>query len=479
MKLITLSEKLFSNFYYDKNERKYFNSKKCVLILGINDYYFYDVNKKIVENNFIDYKKYVISVNFYIPNFKQIFLVYPFIYKKLNSYAQRNKIRKFYSSINIEFIDYSNWNILDLFNSALKSIKLYIYNFFNDDLINYKYDGISYGELIIDTYLRFNNKPSYNTKNPDFLFVYFFFFLKMSKIKRISKKLNIKVLLTSFSTYIQFGLPLRFFLNKKNVEIYSKGELNKIVKKHKYNEMHHSFDFLNFKQDFNSLSNKKDLITKGLNHINNLIEGKAKLKHVFNDQNSLLKNYLNCDGILFLHDFFDSPHIYGDTLFKGFYNWTDITINYCQKNNINLFIKPHPSLFEKNNTQYIEKLKKKYPNVKFLPSTLSKKELFDNIDFKFGLTVYGNIAFELAYKNKIIITCGINPFMNSNFVYNARTQKEYFELISNFRNLKKVNNLDELGIYSYMKFIFNNPDLKGFEEFNINYRDSSSKILNY
>ena len=154
------------------------------------------------------------------------------------------------------------------------------------------------------------------------------------------------------------------------MKVFSGKNTSQYNKKISKNDTKHSEDFSQYK-------NKKDIIKKNkqflrlsqldLNYRFSKIE-KPTLSYMLTDTYNLKKNSNlnlkildNIDGVMFLQDFYDSPHDWGKLAFNDFYIWTIFTLNIIKKYNLKIAIKPHPNSWHNSLDSVIlyKRLKKK------------------------------------------------------------------------------------------------------------------------
>ena len=165
-----------------------------------------------------------------------------------------------------------------------------------------------------------------------------------------------KILFTGYTSYLQHGLPTRFFINK-GINLFSgknNSELNKRLSRNDYKHIENYKEFLiNFKKK----KNKKKLIKIAKNKVKERFEGKGQIKKHNNylkidpfrfdaKLEEKYKNKLkNIKGVIFFQDFFDSPHDWGEIIFPDFYEWIIFTLTIIKKYNLPIAIKPHPNSY--------------------------------------------------------------------------------------------------------------------------------------
>lgn len=131
--------------------------------------------------------------------------------------------------------------------------------------------------------------------------------------------------------------------------------------------------------------------------------------------------------VVFLHDFFDSPHIYAHLVFDDFWQWICFTIQTLTDAGIPFFVKPHPNQIAAS-TEVLEQLKSKFQNLSFLSKNITNRQLVD-AGMGAGVTVYGTIGHELAYLGIPTICCARHPHHAFDFCRTARSLDEYKKML--------------------------------------------------
>ena len=288
---------------------------------------------------------------------------------------------------------------------------------------------------------------------------------QITYFQNLASKLKIKSYFTSYTTYIAHGIPVRVFL-KNGVEVYSLAYINEPNYKLRFKKLE-SDDFYQvkphwkYKDIFQGLINKQELLNIGLSKFKKRFKGEKDLDFMLINQYS--KNYKSpklkekFDGVVFIGDFFDSQHIYRSIVFEDLYEWLIHTINLVLKNNLNVGFKTHPNQINESRI-FLMGIQKKYSNISWIDPSVSNKIIFSS-GIKFGVSVYGSVLGELALHNIKPICCGDNPTSNYNFTFEAKTLEEYDDLIINYKKLKfDKNKEEEIGEFYYMNMLY-----EGFE----------------
>ena len=187
-----------------------------------------------------------------------------------------------------------------------------------------------------------------------------------------------------------------------------------------------------YKLDFSLLPNKDDCLQLAEESFQRKIAGEVD-HHFSYMKNSAYavteQNIPNVQGatIVFLHDFFDSPHVYPGMVFHDFWDWICFTIESLEAKNINFYIKPHPNQINLNDEVIID-LIRKYPDLKFISPKVSNTQLI-GAGISYAITVYGSVAHEMAYFGIPSIACARHPHIAYSFCQTARSREEYKKLI--------------------------------------------------
>ena len=171
---------------------------------------------------------------------------------------------------------------------------------------------------------------------------------------------------------------------------------------------------------------------------------------------------LNFDVVIFLPNFVDEPHCYGNLVFNDFYEWIVETIEYFKNiKEIKLAIKIHPnSLYASEITT--NKLRDKYFDLIWLEKNVSNRIIFKNKP-RLIISPYGTVLHEAAYHGVIPLAAGVNPYMSYRFVFTPKNKKEYFILLNKGINgqLKLEKDFKKkIEECYYMLFLYNNDYLE-------------------
>jgi hypothetical protein len=300
--------------------------------------------------------------------------------------------------------------------------------------------GVEVGDLISDTYLRFRPSPRFDVADAFVLRLIWQSYRAIRQAQSYFRRRAPRFYLTSYSTYVEHGVPVRVAL-QEGVRVVSFGSLNRVSKELTLQDWHHAVNCDHYRAAFFALEDqqhKLQVSEKGL---------LARLRGGIDPATSYMKlsAYANSGTelphdfkdavVVFLHDFYDSPHIYPDIVFGDFWEWTCFTIETLVDAGISFFLKPHPNQVELSGAA-LDDLKTKYPDCRFIPQGATTTQLVD-AGMSCGVTVYGTIAHELAYLGVPSIGCARHPHISFQFCHTARNRSEYAALLRTSQTLQR------------------------------------------
>ena len=333
-----------------------------------------------------------------------------------------------------------------------------------EQILEIKFQNIRIGELIYDTYLRFRSQYTMNLSDPC-----------LTDIVEYSKKMTemwfyeldkypIKTLLLTYTSYIHWGIPAYVSL-EKNIEVLTYGSsyyvLSSLIKEYPY----HSKNFHRYRSSFSKLENPIQKRKLGEDALDKRLAGEIDAGTYYMKKSAFDTNvtYEFSPGskswcITFLHCFFDSPHIYGESLFPDFYEWIiHILMEAKELPHQDFYFKEHPNALLENKkiVQEIKERFSEYSNIIFLSSDITNRQIIaQNPSAIF--TVYGTVAHEFASLGIPVIVAGENPQSDYGFIHKPETIKEFDHYITNFPTigLPESYNKEEIYEFFYMHYLF-------------------------
>lgn len=306
-------------------------------------------------------------------------------------------------------------------------------------LLSLRVDGVLVGDLIYDSYLRF--KPSATVAVDHwYLLIVIYQCLKNLEVchKEFSKN-NISCLFTSYTSYLDHGVAVRVAL-EHDIRTYSFGSFSKLYKKHFRGEFTHTSRHQHYLKDFNEMSepDRHAALSKAEHGLSGRLNGQKDSATFYMRNSAYKKTESKCPDVsgsvvIFLHDFFDSPHVYDWMLFADFYEWITKTLDFAINNEIPIAVKPHPNQIIESE-EIVEKLKVKYKEITFLSAGITNRQLVDQ-GIACGVTVYGTVIHELNYMGIPCIACADHPSIAFDDSLTARTMSTYYKLLSDYKSL--------------------------------------------
>ncbi len=377
-----------------------------------------------------------------------------------------NKLKKIYNSFNVkEGISEYNFK----YTNSENKIYLKKYNQFKkiDQIINFKRNNILLGDLIWDTYLRINHKPTVTRKDDSLKKIFF----RANKIyDEVNKYFNLnKVMcvIPSHTYYISYGIICRIAAKRKVpiIKLFAKNfgnnqfHLIKLKKSRKSQNITEEYPFFEFRKTFKKLSNKKKIIglKKGKEILKQRTSGEfdktvpyMKLSSFNNlrSNNKILKSK-KPKIFLFPHCYIDAPHRYRSILFNDFYNQMKFFLDISKKlKKFQWYYKPHPNELKWGRNIHSSILKD-YPNVTRLNKDFSHRSVISSKP-ELIITNHGTIAHEYAAFKVPVLCTGDNPHINYSFCIHGKSLKNLKDILFNLKREKSKINFDKKGIYEYL-----------------------------
>jgi hypothetical protein len=209
--------------------------------------------------------------------------------------------------------------------------------------------------------------------------------------------------------------------------------------------------------------NQLEILSKE-NELSEIVKNKINFHYMknrnFKHEISNLFNPNDKYIILYLHDFIDSPGVFGHSVFLDIPSW----VKFCAKQTLHsgykLIVKTHPNALDLN-FDMVEKLKKevlnKYSHAMLIHDDFSLFELSKNIEIHCVLTVFGSVIYEAAFLGIKVISCGNAPA--NFFIEVSENAKNKIELKFLLKEITKPNNseiqmlrsksVEAFSVYSY------------------------------
>lgn len=299
--------------------------------------------------------------------------------------------------------------------------------------------GIVCGDLIIDTYLRFRPSPVFNVDDPFVWRLLWQTHRDVHRARSYFRRRAPSLYLTSYAAYIEHGIPVRAAL-AEGIAVYAFGDLTHFGNRLTSEYPTHVPDCRGYRRVFDSLPPSErercrqqaaELLERrlsgGIDPATSYMRNSAYAHTEPDESNDNARDAV----VVFLHDFFDSPHIWPHLAFTDFWEWICVTIETLDRAGIPYFIKPHPNQIQLSD-DVVSDLKKKYPHSRWLDAKVNNAALA-SAPIACGVTVYGTIAHELAFLGVPSICAAMHPHIAFGFCRTARTRQEYRDLLVDYR----------------------------------------------
>lgn len=370
---------------------------------------------------------------------KQKILLYPNHYKQSTQVVFFKEIANAFNLIPVHYEEYYH----GLKSSFLTKLKVFIYTislclksvfYFGRKSVFVKKVNLSHPT--IETYLK-ENKAYVFKKNK----IFFLLLYKAIKIRIIVDSLpNVKFLIGGDEAYLFGSIYGQIAANQQIANIFFKDFgvlcgftfLNKSLYAGLNNYKNNTVDISNL--DIKAAENYLLSITEGETEIFYMkprMVNEILIHDFFNRE----KKYI----ILYLHDFIDSPGVYGGSVFNDIPSWVKFCCKQTSKTGYTLVIKTHPNASQYN-IPLVDQLEKEvlrnFKHVEFCRTDFRLSKLSKHYNIHCILTVFGSIINEAAFLGIPSISCSVAP---ADFFIqvskNATNKKQLVNLISKIKHV--------------------------------------------
>lgn len=328
------------------------------------------------------------------------------------------------------------------------------------EFLNFEYSGISIGDLIYDTYLNERHRPTLDLLDPALLQIFSDSCSIVDYWEKLILDQEIASLCVGHAVY-KNGIPARVCL-KNGIPVYQVN-LNSIYKLNTERCLAH-FDFLDYPEIFQELSLESRAVAlhEAEERLSSRLKGNPapELSYMPVSAHSRINGAeipvlaLNnkFKVLVATHDFFDSPHCNGETIFEDFLIWLNNIGELSKRTNFDWYIKNHPFL-RGDGERVVDDFVSQYPHITKIPSSTSHQQIV-NEGIDAVLTVYGTIASEYAYLGlKAVNACITNPHSAFNFTFNPRNSSQFEKLVLNLDSEHIQIKRSEVLEFFYMHYL--------------------------
>ena len=297
--------------------------------------------------------------------------------------------------------------------------------------------GIKVGDLVYDSYLRFKPAATVDLRSAYLWIVIWQTLRDLRQARAYMFGVKPRMFIATFSTYIQHGVAVRVAL-AAGVEVFTFGNHYEFYKQLKLTDWAHTRNPDGYHSGFARLEDPAPKLEEAERALSARLSGGIDAATAYMRRSAYAGTAELPEGIegsllVFLHDFFDSPHCYRGMIFPDFWEWATFTLNLARREGIKVFVKPHPNQIESSKA-VVQQLMAQYPEATFLSTDTSNAQLA-KAGVACAVTVYGTISHEMAYLGVPSIAAGHNPHVSFSFCHTARNRNEYARLILSHRSL--------------------------------------------
>lgn len=346
----------------------------------------------------------------------------------------------------------------DLKNEAAKNLIDGIKNLREFEVLKYK--NIVIGDLIYDVYLRRHRVPTLNLKDDrlvhdlsEFLeyFDYWETLFERKKVAAVCVSHTVYTLGLPARMAIFYGVPA-FQITAENVYRMTSEETHAYTAFKKYPEIFKTLDLVTRSSGLKLAKERLRLRFSGGVGIDMHYSTKSAYTEILANQ-SLLDKDQKFKILIAVHDFYDSPHSYGNNLYPDFLEWLNDLAKIAEQTDYRWYIKTHPDIQGDGNTVLAEFIRVN-PKFKIIPSYASHHQLIDE-GISLALTIFGTIAMEYPYLGVPVINASINnPHTSYNFSITPKTIDEYHDLLLNPSSITAPFDKQEILEYYFMHHIY-------------------------
>ena len=323
-------------------------------------------------------------------------------------------------------------------------------------------DGVPVGDLVIDSYLRFRPAPRFDAADPFVGVVVRQAVRDVREAQRYFARRRPALYVTSYSTYLEHGIAARVAL-RLGVRVMSFGNFTRFGRELTLQDWFHTADTSNYRRDFEALPDQDARLTEAERALQVRLNGGIDAatsymrSSAYGPSGKPVPSDMRGAVIVFLHDFYDSPHIYHDLVFPDFWTWIEFTITTLTEEGIPFYLKPHPNQVHLSG-EALKTLQARHPTLRLLEGGISNVQLVE-AGMACGVTVYGTVAHELAYLGVPSIACARHPHHSFDLCRTAKTVDEYRAMLRtpSERPLDLVEMRRQALAFYYMHNLHGNP----------------------
>lgn len=304
-------------------------------------------------------------------------------------------------------------------------------------LVQLSINRVPVGDLVYDSYLRYRPAPTVDLEDRYLLLVLWQAHRDVRRAQRYFGRTKPSFYLTSYSTYIQHGIAVRVAL-LQGTRVFSFANYQTFMKELSLGDWVHTSNADGYAREFARLPHQEEKLAAAEQALSTRIAGGIDAATAYMKKSAYAESGAAVPDVrgavvVFLHDFYDSPHVYREMVFPDFWEWICLTIETLRASGIPFFLKPHPNQISLSDAALAE-LQRTYPGLAMISPAVTNNQLAE-AGMACAVTVYGTVAHEMAFLGVPTIACAHHPHISFGFCRTARSRCEYVELLRNARRI--------------------------------------------
>jgi hypothetical protein len=328
------------------------------------------------------------------------------------------------------------------------------------ELEELKYREVVIGDLVYDVYLRKFRRPTVDLTDFGLVEVISQFLQHFDQLYKRFLNEEVAGVCVSHTVYL-LGLPSRIAAFFAVPAFQVTGEKIDFICQEK---SHAYTSFKYYPEMFRRLSDSARAKGKQLAYerLNRRISGEIGVDMFYSrasaySPNQSSKRLLDVSSrpkiLIAIHDFFDSPHSYGNNLYPDFYEWLLALAKVAKLTDYSWYIKTHPDI-RGDGDLILDSFVSKFPQFQILPASTSHHQLIRE-GISVALTIFGTIGVEYPFLGIPVIAASQNqPHFRYNFCLSPKNVIEYESTLLHIDQLKPPKEMDSILEYYFMHNIF-------------------------
>lgn len=340
----------------------------------------------------------------------------------------------------------------------LVTIFKFILMYITGDILSFSYDGVKYGDIVYDTYLKQRSVATIRRIDVGLLRIAHDCIYRHETIRKTLLSDDFEAVLVSHQIGIRSGVMLRTAIRYGYKGYLRVGHhLSNLQCFEKADEVY-DYEYKPFPEDIDTIIGKlgSEFNEAYKSIFNKQVSGKgdkegiyafSKDNKYYNDRESFVREFgldvRKKNVFVMLHAFNDYPHSHFRwMIFKDYYDWFKKTLDFTKQiSSVNWIFKQHPSI-----KFYVTKDISFHSLFSNCPSNIiyiDEKKQIDTRSLVYCadlvVTCLGSVGFELPAMGGIpSLTAGDNFYTGLGFALEPKTEKQYFRILHNAQNIERL-----------------------------------------